>query len=163
MLIPGDGGNQMHAKLNKSTAPHYLCKLKTSSYFLLWLNLEEITPYALDCFVDNIKLNYDNVTKTTFNQPGVDIKVNGFGQTDTVEYLDDTKYSATGYFNVITQALVKKYNYVRGLNVRGAPFDWRKSPNEFDDYYKKLTHLVEETYEINNKTRVILVAHSMGK
>lgn len=30
------------------------------------------------------------------------------------------------------------------------------------EYYKSLTQLVEETYEMNNQTRIMLVAHSMG-
>jgi lysophospholipase-3 len=163
ILIPGDGGNQIYARLNKSTAPHYLCKLKSSDYLLLWLNLEEIPPYVLDCFVDNMMLDYDNTTKHTLDRPGVDIKIEGFGETDTVEYLDPSRYSATGYYSVIVDALVKKYGHKRGKSIRGVPYDWRRSPNEFDGYYKNYKSLVEETYEMNNQTKVILLAHSMGK
>lgn len=151
VLIPGDGGNQLHGKLNKTSAPHYFCKLQSADYFELWLNLQEITPYVIDCFIDNIRLVYDNATKRTFNREGVDIQVRGFGLTDTVEFLDSSRYSITMYFGAIANALVKKYGYVRGVNIRGAPYDWRKAPNEFDDYYKSLTQMVEETYEANNK------------
>jgi lysophospholipase-3 len=163
ILIPGDGGNQLYAKLNKTSAPHYLCKLKSADYMLLWLSLQEVPPYVLDCFVDNMSLDYNNATRTTSDRPGVDIKVKGFGDTDTVEYLDSSRYSVTGYFNVIVDALVKRYNHKRGVTIRGAPYDWRRAPNEFDDYYANFTRLVEETYETNNKTKVMLIAHSMGK
>lgn len=162
VLIPGDGGNQLHAKLNKTSAPHYFCQLKTSDYFELWLNLQEITPYVIDCFIDNIRLEFDNTTKTTYNRDGVDIKIKSFGNTDTVEYLDDSKYSATMYFGAIVDTLVKKFNYVRGVNIRGAPYDWRKAPNEYDEFYKNFTKLIQDTYELNNQTKVILMAHSMG-
>ena len=101
--------------------------------------------------MDNIRLVYDNATKLTNNREGVDIQVRGFGATDTVEYLDSSRYSVTQYFGAIAAALVKKYDYVRGLNIRGAPYDWRKAPNEFDDYYRNLTALVEQTYAMNNK------------
>lgn len=151
VLIPGDGGNQLHGKLNKTSAPHKFCKLQTADFFELWLNLEEITPYVIDCFIDNIRLVYDNETKRTYNREGVDIAVHGFGQTDTVEFLDSSRYSITQYFGAITSALVKKYDYVRGLNVRGAPYDWRKAPDELNEYYSNLTILVEQTYEMNNK------------
>ena len=40
VLIPGDGGNQLYSKLNKTTGPHYFCQLKSNDYFLLWLNLK---------------------------------------------------------------------------------------------------------------------------
>lgn len=151
VLIPGDGGNQLHGKLNKTSAPHYFCKLQSADFFELWLNLEEITPYVIDCFIDNIRLVYDNQTRTSLNRQGVDIQVRGFGYTDTVEYLDSTRYSITQYFGAIAAALVKKYDYVRGVNIRGAPYDWRKAPNEMADYYKNLTLLVEQTYTMNNK------------
>lgn len=163
ILVPGDGGNQVHAKLNKSAAPHYLCQLKTKDYDLLWFNFKDLSPYALDCFVDNMKLVYDPETRRTRDTDGVNVRILGFGDTDTVEYLDSGKYSVTGYFDVITAALVKKFNYVRGVNVRGAPYDWRRSPDEFEDYYANLTRLVEDTYTLNNNTKVILIAHSMGK
>lgn len=54
-LVPGDGGTQFEAKLNKTTAPHSLCTLKTNDYFSLWLNLEELAPIVIDCFTDNMK------------------------------------------------------------------------------------------------------------
>lgn len=126
ILVPGDGGNQLYAKLNRSSSVHYFCQLKTSDYFELWLNLEEITPYVIDCLVENLKLNYNNQTKETLNSDGVDIRIKGFGQTDTVEYIDSSKLSLSTYFGLIVNALVTKAKYVRGVNVRGAPYDWRK-------------------------------------
>jgi lysophospholipase-3 len=162
ILIPGDGGNQLFAKLDKKSSPHFYCYKKTNDYFMLWLNIHQILPFVVDCFVDNIRLNYDNVTRKSYNTPGVDIKVLGFGQTDTVEYLSSTKLSQTVYFGGIVSSLVDQYGYVRGVNVRGAPYDFRKAPNELDDFYADLTSLVEETYFLNNQTKVILVAHSLG-
>ena len=113
-MILGDGGNQLYSKLNKSKAPHYFCQLKSNDYFLLWLNLEEITPYVIDCFVDNMRLVFDNKTNRTYDSPGVDVRTKYFGDTGSVEYLDTTRLSATVYFGAIVDALVKKYNYVRG-------------------------------------------------
>lgn len=124
--MPGDGGNQLYAKLNKSSSSHYYCKLKTSDYFELWLNLEEITPYVIQCLVENLKLDYNNQTRETLNSPGVDIRIVNFGQTDTVEYIDSSKISLSTYFGAIANALVTKAKYVRNLNIRGAPYDWRK-------------------------------------
>ena len=37
--------------------------------------------------------------------------------------------SAT-YFYPIVEFLVKNFSYVRGQNVRGAPYDFRKAPSE---------------------------------
>ncbi|XP_071092371.1 lysosomal phospholipase A and acyltransferase-like isoform X1 [Haliotis cracherodii] len=164
VLVPGDGGSQFLAKLNKSTGPHEFCQQKTSYYFNLWLNLEELAPYVIDCFVDNMKLHYNSTSHTTSNTPGVDIVIPGFGNTSSVEWLDPDYYvhfSSTSYFAPIVEALVK-WGYKRGESVRGAPYDFRKAPNEFDVFYKNLTSLVEDTYVRNNNTKVVLIAHSMG-
>lgn len=165
ILIPGDGGSQLVAKLNKTTSPHYLCRKYTSDYESIWLNLEELLPEVLDCFVDNMRLWYDPKTRTTFNTPGVDIRASGFGGTDSVEYLDPNPVShfssSLAYFYFIVDDLVSM-GYTRGLSVRGAPFDFRKAPNELGDYFVNLQKLVEDTYTKNNNTKVVVVAHSMG-
>ncbi|PNJ61437.1 PLA2G15 isoform 5, partial [Pongo abelii] len=56
VLVPGDLGNQLEAKLDKPTVVHYLCSKKTESYFTIWLNLELLLPVIIDCWIDNIRL-----------------------------------------------------------------------------------------------------------
>jgi len=38
---------------------------------------------------------------------------------------------SASYFNPIVDFLVKNFSYVRGQNIRGAPYDFRKAPSEF--------------------------------
>ena len=71
VFIPGDGGNQLEAKLNKTNVVHYICEKTTNEYFNIWLNLELLVPLVIDCWIDNIKLIYDNKTRTTRNPDGV--------------------------------------------------------------------------------------------
>lgn len=48
--VPGLGGNKLQAKLNKKTVPHTWCSKKTD-YFDIWLNLFEMFPDVIDCWV----------------------------------------------------------------------------------------------------------------
>lgn len=162
ILVPGDGGSQIEAKINKSTVVHYICEKVSNDYFSLWLNMELLVPVVIDCFIDNLKLNYDNVTRTTSNQPGVDIRVPGWGNPFVVEYIDPSKASPGSYFKDIGNMLVNDLGYVRNLSLRGAPYDFRKGPSESEEFFAKLKILVEETYAMNNNTPVTLLAHSMG-
>lgn len=160
LIVPGDGGNQFFAKLNKSSAPHPFCLKKTNDYINIWLNLDDLTPYATDCLIDNLRLLYDPVTHTTRDNDGVDVKVFKFGETETMEYLD-ALHLVSDYADMVN-AFVRQLNYRRGIEIRGAPYDWRKAPNELHYFFQNLTSLLIETYNNNKQTKVILVGHSMG-
>ncbi|CAM4542635.1 unnamed protein product [Lepidochelys kempii] len=160
VLIPGDLGNQLEAKLDKPTVVHYLCSKKTDSYFTLWLNLELLLPVIIDCWIDNIRLIYNRTSKITEPPDGVDVKVPGFGQTFSLEFLDPSKRSLGTYFYTLVQSLVD-WGYQRDKDIRGAPYDWRKAPNENGDYFVALRKMIELMYEQNGGP-VVLIAHSMG-
>lgn len=160
VLIPGDLGNQLEAKLDKPSVVHYICYKKTDSFFTLWLNLELLVPVAIDCWIDNIRLIYNRTTHSTSSPPGVDIRVPGFGQTYSLEYLDPSKRGVGMYFFTIVQALVE-WGYNRDDDVRGAPYDWRKAPNENKEYFLNLQKMIEEMAEKAGGP-VVLIAHSMG-
>lgn len=51
--VPGDGGSQFEAKLNKSHHVHWYCERHTDYWFTLWLDLKQIL--FLDCLVDNMR------------------------------------------------------------------------------------------------------------
>lgn len=54
--VPGDGGTQFLAKITgKPQLVHYFCSNVTNEYFSLWLDLELLAPYVLDCTVDNLR------------------------------------------------------------------------------------------------------------
>lgn len=55
-----------------------------------------------------------------------------------------------------------KWGYKRGKTIRGAPYDFRFAPHNQRDYFHRLQALVEETYGLNNDTKVTLMSHSMG-
>ena len=119
-----------------------------------------MVPFVIDCWADNMRLEYDNVTRTTRNSPGVDITVPGFGNTTTVEYVDPNNFSIAGYFFAIVKILVS-HGYTRGLNIHGAPYDFRRSPTELATYFVQLKDLIEYTSR-KNEGKVVLICHSMG-
>ncbi|GAB1600840.1 group XV phospholipase A2-like [Argonauta hians] len=160
ILVPGDGGSQITARLNKSSSRYIYCEKRTNYYYTLWLDISQIT-IAQNCFVENMRLIYDPKTRRTLDSPGVDVKVPGFGKTETVEYLDPWKEQFTSYYYHIVNRLTK-LGLSRNVSIRGAPYDFRRSPNEFEEYFKIFKELVEETYKTNNNSKIVLVAHSMG-
>lgn len=161
ILVPGDGGSQVEAKLNKDEVVHYLCEKTTQDFFNIWLNMELLVPWVIDCWIDNMRLVYDNVTRTTSNSKGVEIRIPGFGNTTSVEWLDPSRASQGAYFKDIANTLVA-LGYERNVSLRGAPYDFRKAPNENNEYFVRLKALVEETYRMNGNQPVIILAHSMG-
>lgn len=108
-----------------------------------------------------MKLIYNSTTRRTQDSPGVVTRVDGFGIVEAVEYVDPSKVYGTGYFDPIVRRLVS-YGYERNKNIFGAPYDFRRAPNELETYFNDLKGLVERAYQENHGERVVLICHSMG-
>lgn len=160
IFVPGDGGSQVEAKLNKPNVVHYICQ-KQSDWFNIWLNMELLVPVVIDCFIDNMRLVYDNVTRKSYNPPGVEVRMPGWGNPEVVEWIDPSHSSTGKYFQDISQALIP-LGYERMKSIRGAPYDFRKAPNENKQWFSDMKDLIEDTYTLNNDTAVTIISHSMG-
>jgi len=160
VLVPGDGGSQIEARLNRTSTGHWWCS-KTSDWYDLWLNINEMLTLMVECWAENVALEYDPDTRTTHNIAGVETRIPGFGNTTTVEWIDKSMRDFSIYFAEIVAKLLPQ-GYERGVNIHGAPFDFRKAANEHQKYFEDLKALIEDTYEKNDATPVVLVTHSMG-
>lgn len=163
VIVPGTGGSQLQAKLNKPSVKHFYCS-KTSDWYTLWLSVTQLLPPAINCWVDNIQLLFNNTTKTYTNNVGVETRVPGWGTTEAIEYLDPSiKVGQSAYFYPLVDALVKAGG-TRNHSIRGAPYDFRRTPDSAynGQYVTMLQALIEETYAINDNTAVTLLSHSMG-
>lgn len=97
ILIPGLEASQVEAKITeKRETRHFFCA-KNSDWFLIWLNPEEFIPQIIDCFIDNFKLIYDHKLRRTVNAQGVQIRIPGFGDTHSVEYLSNLEIGPCEY------------------------------------------------------------------
>lgn len=74
-----------------------------------------------------VRLVYDEASNTVMNAPGVETRVPGFGNTDTIDHLDTDNIVA--YFSPMTDTLVS-WGYERGVTVRAAPYDFRYGPGK---------------------------------
>ncbi|XP_076125833.1 phosphatidylcholine-sterol acyltransferase [Alosa pseudoharengus] len=158
IIVPGNLGNRLEAKIDKPSLVHWMCYKKTDDFFTLWIDLNMFMPIGIDCWIDNIRIVYNRTTHKTSNAPGVEVRVPGFGQTYPIEFLDTNKLA--GYFHTMVQHLVN-LGYVRNETVRAAPYDWRIAPNEQEDYFNRLRDLVEEMHDTYQQP-VHLLGHSMG-
>lgn len=108
-----------------------------------------------------MRLVYNTTTRRSQNLPGVMTRVAGFGKTESVEYIDPAKVMGTGYFDQLVKQLVK-FGYERDKNIYGAPYDFRRAPNELQDYFVNLKLLVERAYNNSGNEPVVFICHSMG-
>ena len=77
------------------------------------------------------------------NSPGVQSRIPYFGDTKGIEYLDPSTKRVGEYFGSFVQALVDS-GYVRGQNIRAAPYDFRNAPGKF--YLK----FIKPNYSLKN-------------
>lgn len=161
ILMPGDGGSRLEAKLDRKDVVHHYCERKSDDWFDLWVNLSLLVPFAIDCWIENMRLVYNTTTRRTSNAPGVITRVKGFAKTESVEFVDPAKVYGTNYFDSLVHQLVQ-FGYEKDKNIFGAPYDFRRAPNELEDYFQSLEQLILTAYEQNGGERVVFICHSMG-
>ena len=126
--MPGDGGSQVLAKINKPSTVSDICYYQ-SDWFYLWLDPTQMLPWTIACWADNIRLVYDPVTHTTSNSPGVQTKFPDYGNTTSIEYLDVGRSPYAMYFGKMVDHLLR-LGYKRKESIFGAPYDFRKAPSK---------------------------------
>lgn len=161
VIIPGDGSNQIEARLNKPSTVSWKCD-KKSDWFRLWLDTSNLL-LSTECWADNIKVLYDEKTDTLSNNVGVETRVPDFGGTSAFEELDPSlPFHASAAFLKMVQQLVSQ-GLTKNSTLRGAPYDFRFAPSSAvgAKYVLDLKKLIEDTSAATG-SRVSLVSHSMG-
>ena len=128
------------------------------------MNVIDLIPHLTgECLRYNSAIFFDTETKMWFNHEGVNIRPHLFGETQGVEYLTPVVKKESQYLKTLVDYFVG-VGYVRGLSIRGAPYDFRLGVQELieNGWMDSLKGLVENTYEINNRTKVHLFGHSLG-
>merc|ERR1712198_164891 len=164
ILVPGLGGSQLEAHQDIWGDMPFRCR-KVGWYhaYINPFRMGCVTAACLlNCTVDELSLRYDPVSHRTSNNPQVDVRVPNFGEVDPVEYLIPNKlgpllHSQSGYYDDVVD-LLQSMGYTKDFNIRGAPYDFRRAPNEMDYFYDDLVKLVESTFRDNGNQRVILLA-----
>ena len=159
VIVPGDGSNILEAKLNKPSVRHWYCS-KSSDWYRLWLNTANLLS-TTSCWADNIRLEVDATTGRASNAPGVETRVPFWGSTEGLEELDpQIPGHATATFYQMVRALVAA-GYVRNVSLRGAPYDFRYTPDS-SGLVPRLRTLVEQAVATAAGRPATLVSHSMG-
>ena len=81
------------------------------------------------------------------------------GSTKNFEYLDTSiPYGDSDYFHTLVEAMVGAGG-IQNVSIRGSPYDFRFAPSSAysGSWLQKITHLVEETYALNNNSSVALL------
>ncbi|KYO01172.1 phosphatidylcholine-sterol acyltransferase, putative [Plasmodium reichenowi] len=163
-LLPGLGGSTLIAEYKNATIHSCSRYILNSKPFRIWISLSRLLSIQSNiyCTFDTIRLKYDEKKNIYYNQPGVFIDVEKFGNLKGIEYLDyfnNTGIGITKYFNVVGQYFTS-HGYVDGESIIGAPYDWRYPLSQQN--YKILKEHIEYIYEKRNGTKVNLIGHSLG-
>lgn len=164
IMIPGFGGSRLEARWEKPSVVRYLCERK-SDWTDIWVNLKLLLPYMIDCLIDNMRLEFDYATNTTRNPVGVEVRVKNESHISSIEYLNDLQIKGFAYFAQIIDRLVDEdngLNYKREVSILGAPYDFRKAPNELSDYFQNLRLITEQNFHQNEQKAITFICHSMG-
>lgn len=116
-MIPSFYGNKIEAKLVDRKTNWWYC-YKNSDWYLLWFDQREFYPFAANCFIENMQLQY-NVTSHIYQEPkGEYVRIPDYGGMDSCNFIDSNH--SIPIWNTITYELTT-LGYEVGLNLRCAP------------------------------------------
>lgn len=161
ILIPGLLGSRLQAKTNKINRVNIFCS-KQSDWQDMWLSIRQLLPLAVDCWLDNVRLEYNPATGWSKQPKGIEVRVADFGSVESVRYLDIKQPALTGYFSDIIDQY-EQLGYTADENLLAAPYDFRLAPQELTEYFIKLKKMIENAQDNSvYKKKVTLLCHSMG-
>ncbi|PRQ27866.1 putative phosphatidylcholine--sterol O-acyltransferase [Rosa chinensis] len=175
ILIPGNGGNQLEARLTPDYKPSslvcnrwYPIKRNKEGWFRLWFDPTVLLAPFTTCFAQRMTLYYDQDKDDYHNAPGVETRVPHFGSIQSLLFLDPNLKKITTYMAPLVESL-ENIGYVDGKTMFGAPYDFRYglAPKDHPSrvgskFLKDLKDLVEKAGNSNGGKPVILVSHSLG-
>eukprot|EP00043_Microstomoeca_roanoka_P020877 m.254323 g.254323 ORF g.254323 m.254323 type:complete len:454 (+) comp17961_c0_seq1:253-1614(+) len=147
IMIPGLTGASIDVELDGAPSV-YGCPTNLERTTIWPPNITTVHEYL--CFLENIKLDYNPVTNSLQDRIGEKTFVSDFGGFGGLP----------GYDTLL--AAFTQAGYVLGKTFFAAPYDWRGPAVAAPDFFTNLTALVERAYEMNNNTRVTLLAPSYG-
>jgi pimeloyl-ACP methyl ester carboxylesterase len=182
ILVPGLAGSRLQARVYKSSRVNMICK-KQHDWQEMWLSLRSFLPFAIDCWIDNVRLEFDPATGLARPPDGVETRVPDFGSVESVRHLDLKSPKLTKYFDAIIE-LYTKIGYQADRNLFAAPYDFRLAPRQIrESFFEPLRRLIDQAatggalppdnsldYDATGDgyggesfaKRVTLVCHSMG-
>nr|AFK36900.1 unknown [Lotus japonicus] len=174
ILIPGNGGNQLEARLTNQYKPSsFICETyplfkKKNSWFRLWFDSSVLLGPFTRCFARRMTLHYNPELDDFFNTPGVQTRVPHFGSTKSLLYLNPRLKLITEYMASLVDSL-EELGYIDGETLFGAPYDFRYGlaapghPSQVGTkFLNDLKSLIEKASISNGGKPVILVSHSLG-
>lgn len=90
LLVPGLHASRLEAKLDKPKVVKSICS-KKSDWFTIWFNPLQLSPFSVDCWIDNFGMDFDEASGKPVNRAGVQIRAPDFGGTSSVENLNPIK------------------------------------------------------------------------
>ena len=158
ILIPGLMGSILDGDVTKKR--YWYCPKESKAN--IWFNDKYAIPPTYKCLFDDIKLVWDNDKKEPKQPDYVNLSTVDFGGINGINHVDTLFFNQhiVPYYSVIISKLEKE-GFIVGKDIFGAPFDWRFGVYQTEEFWNRLTNLVEKVYNESGK-KVVIAGHSMG-
>jgi len=172
VLVPGLASTQLDVRVRQGFNRSGACRSRfwqnETEWHRMWIDASYFVPGQTACILDRMTFSWNSSTGELTDKPSLESRTKGWGNTTTIDYLDPDLHpryvkGKGSVFGFLIEHLVDTYGYQPGVDLRGAPYDWRRAPSSqiIQDMLKRLKSLVEETYKAQG-AKVMLVSHSMG-
>ncbi|KAK8845955.1 hypothetical protein M9Y10_020891 [Tritrichomonas musculus] len=161
ILIPGTYASVL--QMTGHDLGHQWYCPKSLNNTIIWIDEFYFIPPILNCVIQWAKVYYDSKNNEQVSHPNSTIDILDFGKLTGVTSIDKFigNYSFIPYYTAMIDYF-EKLGYQEGINLFGAPIDWRLGLAASEKvFHPRLIKLVEEIYA-KTQQKVVLIGHSFG-
>lgn len=146
----------------KDLSTHWYCP-KNEKDSLIWIKDLMVIPPLFNCLASWLKVEWNYTSGLPTSRNKTIIYAKDFGGLNGIRYIDGGvfgKHYLPDYLNIINK--LEDNGYIEGIDLFGAPYDWRLMPVNFNGYLEDLKGLVEKVYAQTGNQKVALYGLSGG-
>lgn len=131
VVLNGLGGAGLKFRLRGAKPTRSYCRSWYARWHTAWILPRVLIPPVARCLMEFLTPVYDAEAGTFDSKPGVEVKVDGFGQIISLENLGPSMLPLRNfdYIHGFINFMMTELGYGPGLDLFAAPYDWRYSPD----------------------------------
>lgn len=161
VILPPLFGSSLYGTVQNLQTPYWFCPNNFENT-LIWENEQFLVTPINDCMAEFLKCGWNSTTQMPDSRKESFIYTVDFGGDQGIRNIDHGIFGRLFLYDLDPFLKeLEKLGYRFGVDLFGAPFDWRLAPIGIPAFYEQIKQLIEKVSKQTNE-KVVLFSYSGG-